>query len=417
MFKRIQPLIDRVLQKTQQYTGVDTAYVARGGFWLSMGELVATAASFLLAIAFANLLDPVVYGNYRYILSIIGILIIFTLTGIWTAVAQAVARGLEGGFYTGFRTKLKWGLLGSMVALGGALYYWLQGNTTLPIPLLLIAIFLPLMQASQVYGSFLTGKKLFRVQVKYSVLSQILSAGSIIATLFLTQNILWIVAVYFVSNTFANYFFYLLTRSRFLPNKKEDPQTISYGKHLSLIDVFGQVAFYLDRILIFHYLGAVEVAIYHFALIPPEAFKGFLKNIQPLALPKFAQRTKEETKVTVVKKAGKLFLLLIPVVGLYIVIAPLLYKTLFPQYLDSIFFSQVFALSLLATPIMYLAESALQSQKAQKELYQFNIVGSLLQITLLFVFIYFYGLLGAIVARIIGRLVYVGLGFVLVKRM
>jgi len=193
-------------------------------------------------------------------------------------------------FYTGFIAKLKWGLLGSVIAIGGALYYWFQGNDTLPIPLLLTAVFLPLMQASQVYGSFLTGKKLFRVQVTYGTLSQIISAFALVITLFLTINIFWIVAVYLISHTSLNYFFYVLTKTRFHPNKNEDPKTLSYGKRLSLIGALGQVAFYLDRVLIFQYLGAVEVAIYHFALIPPEAIKGFLKNIQFLAIPKFAQQ-------------------------------------------------------------------------------------------------------------------------------
>ncbi len=416
IFEKTKNLIYSLLKKSERYTQTDMIYLAKGGFWLTLGQIISTAASLLLAIAFANLLDPTTYGNYKYILSLVGVLGIFALTGIGTAVTQAVARGLEDSFYTGFKTKLKWGLLGSLVAIGGAIYYWIRGNYLLPIPLLISAIFLPLMLASQIYGSFLVGRRLFSIQVKYSVFSRIVSAGAIITTLLITKNLFWIIAVYFVSNTFLNYSFYLISKRKFQPNKKEDPQTLSYGKHLSLMNVFNQMAFYLDRILVFHYLGAIELAIYQFAIAPPEQIKGLLKNIRPLALPKFSQGKKEEIKKTIFKKMGKLFLFLLPIVAIYIFIAPFLYKIFFPQYLKSVFYSQLFILSLLCVPFSFLGIIILQSQKAQKQLYQLNIFSSITKIIILFLFVYFYGLLGVILARIISRFIEAGLSLWLVNK-
>ncbi len=116
------------LKRSQKYTGTDNVYLAKGGFWLTLGQFFSLAAAFLSAIAFANLLDPTTYGNYRYVLSLLGILAIFSLDGVGDAVTQAVARGLEGSFYTGFKTKLKWGAIGSLIAIGAAIYYWIRGN-------------------------------------------------------------------------------------------------------------------------------------------------------------------------------------------------------------------------------------------------------------------------------------------------
>ena len=416
MIKEFKVWLYQFLRKTQKYTGTDNIYLAKGGFWLTLGQIISTAASFLLAVAFANLLDPIVYGNYRYVLSLVGILGIFALPGMGTAITQTVARGLEGSFYKGFKEKMKFGVLGSIATIGLAAYYFLRGNYTLSIPLLISAIFLPLMLASQVYGSFLVGRKLFNFQVKYSSLSQIISVGAMISALFLTKNLFWLIAVYFVSHTFLNFFFYLCTKKKFKPNKKEDPETLSFGKHLSLMDIFTQIAFYLDHILVFHYLGAAGVAIYHFAIIPPEQIKGLLKSIQPLALPKFAQKDKEEIKKTIFKKMAKFLLFLLPTVVIYIIIAPFLYKFIFPQYLNSIFYSQLFILSLFCVPFSFLGITALQSQKAQKQLYQLNISSSIIQIILLFFLTYFYGLLGVIWARIISRFVGASLSLWLVKQ-
>jgi O-antigen/teichoic acid export membrane protein len=409
MIEKLKQRIKDFLIWSQKYTETDMIYLAKGGFWLTLGQIISTVASFLLAIAFANLLPKETYGNYKYILSLVGILGIFSLTGMGTATTQAVARGLEGSFYSGFKEKLKFGILGSIAALGLATYYFFKGNYTLPIPLLISAIFLPLWQASGIYGNFLNGKKLFNYLVSWGTISQLISIFSLIVTLFLTKNLFWLIAVYFISGTFSTYFFYLLTQKKFQPNKKEDPKTLSFGKHLSLIDIFSQIAFYLDRILIFHYLGAAEVAIYSFAITPPEHIKGLLKNIQPLALPKFAEKDGKEIKKTIFKKMAKLFLFLLPVVILYILIAPILYRIFFPKYLTSVFYSQIFSISILSQPIFFLGIIILQSQKAQRQLYQLNIFTSIIQIILLFFGVYFYGIFGAILARVISRFIGTGL--------
>ncbi len=399
--EKLKQKIKDFLIYTQRYTHTDMIYLAKGGFWLTLGQIISTGASFLLAVAFANLLDPVTYGNYKYILSLVGILGIFSLPAMGTAIIQAVARGLEGSFYTAFKTKLKWGLLGSLTALGLASYYFLRGNYLLSIPLLISAIFLPLMEASRVWGSFLGGRKLFNIQVKFNSLNRILSVSIMITTLFLTKNLLWLIAVYFVSNTFLNFFFYLITKGKFQPNKKEDPQTLSYGKHLSLMGIIGTIANYLDRILIFHYLGAGEVAIYSFAIYPPEQIKGFFKNIRPLALPKLSQKSKQEIKKTFFKKIIKFFLALLPITVAYIITAPFLYKLIFPQYSQAVPYSQIFAISLIFTPILPI--SVLESQMAIKEKYTITLFSGFSRIFLMSSLVLFYGIWGVIIGWVLAR--------------
>ena len=382
---------------SQKYTQTDMVYLAKGGFWLTLGQVISTLASFLLAIAFANLLPKETYGTYKYILSLVGILGIFALPGIGTAVTQAAARGLEGSFYTGFKAKLRWGLLGSLAAVGLAGYYFFKGNYALPIPLLISAIFLPLMQASGVYGSFLTGRKLFNIQVKYSSLSQVISIGAMIAALFLTKNLFWLIAVYFVSHTFLNYFFYLLTKKKFQPNKKEDPETLSYGKRLSPLWVIGIVANQVDKILFFHFLGPIQLAIYSFALAPVEQAQSLFKSLGLLSLPKLSQRTIPELKKTLFTKILKSCLILIPIIGLYIFLAPYLYHLVFPQYTSSIIYSQVFVLSLLFGPKVLLGQT-LFAHKKERELYMQSFIISGSKILLLAIFLPIYGIWGAISA-------------------
>ena len=96
-----------LLKKTEKYTQTDNIYLAKNGFWLVLAKLIVTLSSFLTAVAFANLLTPELYGNYKYIITLVGFLSIFTLKGLHTALSQAVTRGLEGGLHSLFKTKIK----------------------------------------------------------------------------------------------------------------------------------------------------------------------------------------------------------------------------------------------------------------------------------------------------------------------
>lgn len=403
MFDKLKNRIRNLLIWSQGYTKTDMIYLAKGGFWLSLGQFIITGSSFLLTIAFANLLDPVVYGNYKYIISIVGLLGISSLTGMGSAIMRATAQKMEGSFYSGFETKLRWSLLGSLVAIGGAIYYWLRGNELLPIPLLISAIFLPLMQASSIYNHFLQGKKLFNLQVKYNILNQLIPAGAIISTLFITKNLFWLMAIYFISHTFSNYFFYLLTKHKFHPSKKEDSQTIPYGKHLSVVSIINTAASHFDGILVFHWLGAIELAIYQFAIQPIEQIMALLGKIQTLAIPKFSQKNRNDINKNIFPKILKLFLFSSAIAVIYIACAPLIYKSLFPRYIESISYSQIFAISLISVPV-FLVTSIFQSQKMIREIYWLNISRGIIQIITTIVLISFFGLMGAVISKILTRL-------------
>lgn len=397
-FIQMKNFFNQLLRKTQKYTGTDNVYLLRGGFWLTLGQAVSTAAAFLLAWAFANLLDPATYGYYKYILSLLGMLGILSLIGVRKAATQAVARGLEGSFYSGFITRLKWGTLASLAAAGGAVYYLLQGNKFLSIPLLISAVFLPLMNASQIYTSFLEGKKLFNILTKYSIIVQITLAAAMIIALLIAKNLLWLIAIYLVFHTFLNYFLYALTKIKFQPNKNEDPKTISYGKHLSLMGVISQTAAYIDKILLFNFLGPAQLAVYSFAMLLPEQIQNVLRSITTLALPKLAPKSREEIKVNIMKKAGKLFLLTAAVMILYVTIAPYFYRIFFPQYLESVLYSQLFILSFISIPAGLLG-TVFEAKMMKKELYLIKIA-PLAHIALMSLLIPFYGIWGAIMAAI-----------------
>lgn len=266
---------------------------------------------------------------------------------------------------------------------------------------LIAGIFIPFMEPLGIFGDFLKGKKLFKLSTKFKIASRILSAVFMVTTLFLTNNIFLVILAYFIPRTLIRLSMLLIVTAKIKINKKEDSNLISYGKHLSFMSLFQTFASSLDKIFIFHYLGAAELAIYYFAIAPEGQMKGFLSFLKTLAFPKFSKANQETIRSTLPKKILKMELtIIIPVILVYIAIAPLAYKLIFPNYLESIFYSQIYILSLLFFPKTLLS-SSLVAQAKKKALYILKFTSPLLRIIILFVSVQLYGLPGIVFGSVL----------------
>jgi O-antigen/teichoic acid export membrane protein len=381
----------------------DVAYTLKGGSFLTLGNFVSVIANFALAFFFARLLPKEIYGTYSYILAWISVLGIFALSGMDTAVIQSVSRGFESSFISGWKNKVKYGFMGTVASLLIGAYYNYNGNQTLSLAFFAAAIFIPFLNSFQIYNAYLLGKKEFKTSACYAISGQLFIALTLITALYLTNNIVYLISAYLIANFIPNFVFFIRTKLKTqLSISEEDSGLISYAKHLSLINVISVIASYLDQFLAFHFLGPVNLANYAFATAPPEQIKGLFKGLPDLALPKFSERTEEDLKKTMLRKIIILTIFTIVIVGIYIVLAPWFYKIFFPRYIDSVFLSQIFALSLLNTPPALII-GAITAHKKIKKLYWFNTVSPIFQILIMSILTPLYGLMGLILARIAAR--------------
>lgn len=400
--KKIKTKIYKYLRLSEKYIKTDMVYLTKGGFWLIFGQVTSSVLSFLLAVAFANIATKETYGIYKYILSLTGILGIFTLSGMGTAITQATGRGFEGSLNQVLKTKIKWGLLAGLTSVILAIYYYVNNNSVLAISFLIAAPFLPFIDSFGVYDSYLTGKKLFKNSSKYKTIIQFISVAFLIITLYFTKNLFLILLAYFIPLVVLNFIFLKIAIRKFKPNKNIDRETISYGKHISLNNVMGIISAQMDKILIFHYLGVVDLAIYTFATAVPEQVKKLSGSLAVLVFPKFSEKSVKEIKSGMKNKFLRLFLFGFIITAIYILAAPFIYNLFFPEYKDSVFYSQIFSLSMLNIFSMP-ASVFLSAKKKIKEQYLINILQFSFQIISMFLLILWQGLFGLIIARILTR--------------
>ncbi len=403
--QKIKQKIYHILRLSEKYTKTDMVYLASGGFWSVFAQVIGSFAVFGFAIIVARYLPKDVYGQYKYVIAIVALLSTFSLTGLGTSVFQSIARGFDGSLYEGFWKNLRWSALVFISAFALAVYYFLQGNTTLAFGVLIGGSLSPFLASANFAGAFLNAKKDFRHSALYfGIIKTLFSIGALTITIFLTHSPLILVAVYFISNTFVTFLLYRRVVHLYKPDaSKTDTGMMTYGKHLSLMGILSGIAGHIDQILLFHFVGPIQVAIYSFAIAIPDQTKGPLKMFSTMVQAKFVNRPDTEIRAGMKNKMLWLALSSIAFIALYIFIAPYFYAFFFPNYMDAVFYSQIYVVYIFALCFSP-AGSYLVAKKKIREQYIINTSFSIFQIIIMFIGIIYWGLLGLIISRVIIRI-------------
>ncbi|MES2223534.1 MAG: oligosaccharide flippase family protein [Patescibacteria group bacterium] len=407
--------INSLLDKIEIFLKTDIRYLLSGGFWLTAGQVTASLSSFLLSIAFANLLSKETFGQYKYVISLFGIIGALSLSGLTTSITQSVARGFEGVLVRSFWMSMRWGWLLTITSFGIAIYYYTLGNIPLTVSMMLVGVFSPLLYSALFYKSFLNGKKEFKTLTLYGIYYNIIPVLCMVGVVFFTDNVNAVVFAYLCSNTLISLYFLNHVLKKYKPNNKVDPKSMIFGAHLSFVNVLDTIATYLDKILLFHFQGSIDLAIYSFAVAIPEQIRSLLKIIPSLAIPKLAEKTNDEIQRTVYHKIWKISLITLPIAILYYFAAPFIYTYIFPQYIESIAYSQIFILIILVEG--GLPGAVFKAQLAVRESYIMNTVGNLIRIGMLVPFVIFFGIWGIVWARILSRYAIFFISLFLLKKM
>lgn len=421
-------LIKKGVQPFERFLGTDVEYLARGGFWLFLGSSAGAFVAFLLSVAYAHFIPKEVYGSYRYIITVFNMAGIFALSGIALAITRAAARGFDRTLIRGAKTMIlsSTGVAAVGIILAG--YFFSRGETALGWGFLVASPFVPFFEGLGNWRGYLDGKKEFRKKTEFNIISHavygFLMAAAIGAILFLDfsqiASIALLAGTYFAAHAATNTLFFLKTMHLMPKVAREEPGAIRYGIHLSLSGIPSTIATYLDGILLFHFLGPAPLAVYSFAIALPEQLKAVFNQIGTTTIPKLSQHTEnraslEHLKKTLAAKALKATLPVAVLVIAYIFAAPFLYRILFPLYVESIRFSQIFALSLLMFPFT-IFRTALKTEGNVKKIYLYTVSAPLIQILILFLLIPQFGLWGAVWGRVIGRVLDMLFGFILFQR-
>ncbi len=405
------------LRWTEKYTKTDMVYFFESSFWWILGRIFSFLTSFLILMTFAHFATKEVYGVYQYVLSVATILGIVSLPGINIALIRAVAKKKERTFFLCEKEKLKFGFFNFLIIFGISLWYFLHRNFELGISFLIAGIFFPLTSFFSLCFAFWQGKKRFDIQNIYFIITHFFGAFILISFIYFNPKAISVILGYFLGFSFPNFLFWLLTRKKIERTTKEDKEAISFGKHLTFMNLPLIISSQMHKIILWQTLGPVAVAIFSFAWRIIQRLQELIP-FSPLALPKMAERNlkEKEVKKRILNKFLKLFLISIPLTFIYFFFCPFLFKIFFPNYAECVIYSQVLSLILILSPFSFLATVFIAEAK-RKELYILNFTPEILKLILFLSLIPLFKIWGAVFSILISQIFYSILVFYLFKKL
>lgn len=412
----MKALLRTVLLYIQRYTKTDMRYLARSGFWLSLGHVVQIVGGLIVTIVLANTIPKNMLGTYQFVIATATVLGAFTLTGLSTAIIKSVAKGQYGALRAGVRTKFKWNI-GIVIASGVvATYYFIQGNQLLGTAFLIVGACAPFIESFHLYQPFLLGAQNFRFNAILGIVRKLGPMLSVLAVALTIPTPLALISAYFVGNALTLACNYLITVRYYQPPIAADiSQTVQFSKHLSLMNIAGRVTNSADKILLFHHLGAAAVASFMIAQLPTKYTASLLNLLKSLMLPKLVKRELKTLQSTLPRKVAILTVFIVGVMGLYIFSAPYLFGWFFPTYPESILLTQVLALGLLAIPRTSYTY-ALTAHERTAALYIINVGIPVVKLGLLYGLIWQFGIWGAVYAILLSDLLSLIISYTLFAR-
>jgi len=140
---------------------------------------------------------------------------------------------------------------------------------------------------------------------------------------------------------------------------------------------------------------------YSLARVIPDKIGPFIKQIIGVGLPKLAKKNPEDIKKVFWKRIFQATGFGIILAAGYILLSPIVFKYLLPKYLESIFYSQLLALTFIfIAPISY-AGTIFTSQKMMRPIVLSNISSSIIKIVLYVIFGIWGGIMGLVLAQMI----------------
>jgi O-antigen/teichoic acid export membrane protein len=281
--------MDRLVKKYKEKSKVfiREKFTRDGSGWLLLQQLIIAPMSLVTTVLLARILSISDYGYYKYILSMYGLIALFSFGGIYNITIMNIQRGEESFFHLGFKYKkiLRW--IPSVISFLIAIYYLYAGNTFLAYFFLINIFSYLIVDTYDFYLVALQGKGDFKSNALLGMTYYFVSFFPPIITAYYTQNLYLIfITMYLCQGLFRLFGFYYV-KKRFSLYDREEYKNLNSNEvqdwrkesvSLSFNSALNNVGGNVSGVVVFNRLGAVDNAVYSLALALVDFVSGIMIN-------------------------------------------------------------------------------------------------------------------------------------------
>ena len=370
--------------------------------WAIVNQIILSIGAFGTIVILSRFLNRDIFGEIRYIAAILAILSFFSLPGASSIVIQSASAIGKKRVVQIIKDQLQWGLIATAGALVFSLFYFLKGNVGLGYGFLVGGFFAPIANLYQMPGHLLAGLKHFKSKtfVDTAIMSAII-LGAILGTL-LTHNVPGTLLFYFGIQSIATLTFLFYTVKKTPDNDATDADEILDITHSRQLTIF-QAPFTLlpalEKVFIFLLLGPSALAVFTIAVLPIEHMRSAFRNLlQFSVLPHFENEAK--ATLSLKKWLTTASILTVGGIAVLIIFIKIILPIFFPQYIEAMPFGHILILAIIPVPLQILTLALIASRKI-KDLFLY--AGSLTTVNIVtfMALIPLFGLMGAVVAKVV----------------
>lgn len=398
------------MKKLQKLLGIDLRYVIKHGGVVSLSHAIGTGLGFVVTYLLANFVDQTTYGQYKYIVSIAGVLGACTLNGAASAVLQSVSKGYEGSLKIETRNYMVWSTPALILAIILGTYYIVMDDPVLGSAIILMTVINYIQNIYLLHVSFLNGKKDFtRLATNQIINASVVALAIFGITMLEMTHVIVIILAYHGSQMLFQIWAHRKTLKRHTPQPEVLETETHLSRHLSLGNMVVIVSEFIDKILIFQLLGPQKLALYAFSVGIPDQMRSINKVIKAILIPKLNTKTNPELSASVHTHTRTYVLITVLITILFAFLATPIYKLLFPQYVAAAPYASFYMLMLPIIAFGMLHGEALQIKGMIKEIYFIRFLEPISKIALLVICIPHFGIAGAIGAILTAKSIAIGL--------
>jgi len=374
---------------------------------LTLGNLgVAEVLLIVLGIGSNSILargvSPAIYGEYQLVLSFVGIVSSFCLTGLSESLTISAARRYDGNLLRITGLNLAVTVLGAL-ALAGVAVYYRSSQPTLSLGVAAAALLFPLGNLATIWPPWLIGRGRLGLNAGLQVALSAIGVGALavfalLQRIALTELVLMVMGLQAVFSLVV--VLCLLARRT---SEVSHPQTVVFGLHATVASLLGGLVL-TDKLIINSRLSAADVAIYTVALVFPTQIKSLYGVFNQMLAPAVYKAGSVAAAWKYLRKRLAVLVVVFTAVGAVGFVAiPVFVPLLFSQrYAVAVPYGKWLWLSLAVTaPATYLA-NVLRAQRKVRFVYVSSL-GMPVVAFALYLALVRYGLAGIVVAKIVSQ--------------
>ncbi len=412
----LKPLLTKVEHQLQ----CNVQSIAKDSAIVTVGHISNTLKGVITGYLVSRLFPQEMYGAYRFALSIIGAVSFLSLVGFPSILSRHIIQEKERAHIrSAILLYSLWCIAISIIIILGMIILNIHQGKTNMLPLLIVTgvLFGSSNIGANSFGALVHGESRFDLGVKTTAIINCLQVIGVLLMLYTYQSpIILILCTMGIPS--CVYCIKTIQWMRKYPSQKTYAPYIKKTIQLSMINIPTTISWYIDGLLVSYYFGLKELALLSVIYLIPDQVKVWSKEMLPIAYVRNAagedsnEKRERVEKVVIIGMA-----IMIVAVSIYWTISPLMIPLLFPKYTSHsiLLLSNIAALTIIPIPATLFTQY-LEARGKISELQWSTWSTSGIYIIVMYILIPRFGVMGAIISRIIFRMIHGIIGWYVFKK-